>query len=309
MRIGIGIGPLPRDRRDLEGNIEWAIGAESDGFDSLWISHGLAIDSLQLVALAGEKTSDIELVTGVIPIYSRSPLLMAQQALTANEAAGGRLSLGLGVAHPETTAVLWNATYDRPAKYMREYLGALTPLLEDRAVDFSAEMIITSASMGFKSPPTPPVLLAAMAPLMLKLAGEKTDGTILWMCGRKSIETHIAPRINQAAERTGRPAPRVCVALPICVTDEPDAARESVAATLGGYGRLVNYRAALDIEGAAGPEDVAIVGNEDEVEAQLRDFASAGATDFFASFTTTGRGDTESPLRTRALLKRLIGAF
>jgi alkanesulfonate monooxygenase SsuD/methylene tetrahydromethanopterin reductase-like flavin-dependent oxidoreductase (luciferase family) len=78
---------------------------------------------------------------------------------------------------------------------------------------------------------------------------------------------------------------------------------------LGGYGRLVNYRAALDIEGAAGPEDVAIVGNEDEVEAQLRDFASAGATDFFASFTTTGRGDTESPLRTRALLKRLIGAF
>ena len=129
MKIGIGIGPLPRDKRDLKGNIEWAVAAESDGFDSLWISHGLAIDSLQLVALAGEQTSKIELITGVIPVYSRSPLLMAQQALTANEAADGRLSLGLGVAHPESTAVLWNATYDRPAKYMREYLGALIPLL------------------------------------------------------------------------------------------------------------------------------------------------------------------------------------
>jgi F420-dependent oxidoreductase-like protein len=307
MKIGIGIGPLPRDKRDLKGNIEWAVDAESDGFDSLWISHGMAIDSLLLVALAGEQTSKIELITGVIPVYSRSPLLMAQQALTANEAADGRLSLGLGVAHPESTATLWNGTYDRPAKYMREYLGALTPLLEERAVDFSGEMIITSASMGFKSAPTPPVLIAAMAPHMLKLAGEQTDGTILWMCGKKTVETHIAPRINKAAEAASRPTPRICVALPICVTDEPEAARESVAATLGGYGRLVNYRAALDIEGAAGPEDVAIVGNEDEVEEQLRAFAAAGATDFFASFTTTRRGDTESPLRTRSLLKRLVG--
>ncbi|NQW16774.1 MAG: TIGR03564 family F420-dependent LLM class oxidoreductase [Chloroflexi bacterium] len=307
MKIGIGIGPLPRDKRDLNGNIEWVVDAESDGFDSLWISHGMSIDSLQLVALAGQRTSRIELITGVIPVYSRSPLLMAQEALTANEAAGGRLSLGLGVAHPESTATLWNATYDRPAKYMREYLGALSPLLEERAVDFSGEMIITSASMGFKSAPTPPVLIAAMAPMMLKLAGEQTAGTILWMCGRKTVETHIAPRINEAADSADRPAPRICVALPICVTDEPEAARESVAATLGGYGRLINYRKALDIEGASGPEDVAIVGNEDEVEAQLRAFAAAGATDFFASFTATRRGDTESPIRTRDLLKRLVG--
>lgn len=307
MRIGIYAGDFSGGPADLMGQVRQTADAESDGFDCMWFTHILAADSLIAVALAGQQTSRIELVTGVIPIYSRQPLLMAQQALSAQVAAGGRLALGIGLAHPETVPLLWNQAYDRPASFMREYLSVLLPLLRDREVQFFGEMITTEAALSFSDVPPPTVLLAALAPRMLRMAGEIADGTILWMTGPVTIKAHIAPRITAAAQTAGRSQPRICAALPICVTDDARRGREVAGDLFGRYGRLVNYRRVLDIEGVEGPQDVSVVGNEDDVEAQLRVLADAGATDFFGGVYRLSDDDTESAARTRALLRSLVG--
>jgi F420-dependent oxidoreductase-like protein len=152
-----------------------------------------------------------------------------------------------------------------------------------------------------------PVLIAALAPMMLKIAGELADGTVTWMTGPRTIETHIAPKLNAAAKEAGRPAPRIAVGLPIAVTEDVAAAKERASQYFVVYGQLPNYRRVLDKEGAAGPADVAIVGDEAAVERQLRDLASAGATDFFAPIFPVGDDAQASVVRTRALVKSLVG--
>jgi len=152
-----------------------------------------------------------------------------------------------------------------------------------------------------------PILVSALAPVMLRATGELADGTITWMSGRKTIETHIAPRINKAAEAAGRARPRVCTGLPVAVTNDKDAAFEQAAETFQNYGRLTNYRRMLDIEGVGSPAEVAIIGNEAEVEKQLRSFAEAGATDFLGAAFPVGQDAQASVARTERLLASLVG--
>lgn len=163
-----------------------------------------------------------------------------------------------------------------------------------------------AVSLEFPGVPAPGVLLAALAPKMLQLAGATADGTITWMVGRAALESHVIPHIAEAARRAGRPAPRICVGLPVIVTDDPSEARQTVAQRFKRYGQLVNYRRMLDIGGAAGPEEVAIIGNEDSVESQLRALA-AGATDFLAAVSPVGPDPVASVARTRTLLRKLVG--
>jgi alkanesulfonate monooxygenase SsuD/methylene tetrahydromethanopterin reductase-like flavin-dependent oxidoreductase (luciferase family) len=146
------------------------------------------------------------------------------------------------------------------------------------------------------------VLLAAMAPAMLRLAGQRADGTVLWMTGPATVRDYVAPAVNSAAEAAGRPAPRVVCILPVCVTDDTDLARARAARIFAIYGQLPSYRAMLDREGAEGPADVAITGDEETVGAQIMALADAGVTDFVAG--EFGRG--EDAVRTRALLTSLI---
>ena len=307
MRIGVGVGSFGGGDGGVDSQVEQTIIAEADGFHSAWFTHIRGADSLISVALAGQATSSIELVTGVIPVYSREPLLMAQQALTVNAVCNGRLTLGIGLAHPESVPRTWNHSYERPGRFMYEYLSILQPLLNDQTVEFAGDMISTSASLELAGIEPPSVLLAALAPKMLRMAAELADGTLLWVTGPKTIRTHIAPRLAEAAKASGRPRSRIVAALPICVTDEPVRARQRVENGFSRYGQLVNYRRVLDIEGVDGPQNVAIVGNEAEVEVQLRNLAEAGATDYFAAFVTLARDDGESIPRTRDLLKSLIG--
>jgi alkanesulfonate monooxygenase SsuD/methylene tetrahydromethanopterin reductase-like flavin-dependent oxidoreductase (luciferase family) len=110
-----------------------------------------------------------------------------------------------------------------------------------------------------------------------------------------------------AAREAGRPAPRVAVGLPVAVTEDVDGAKERAAKAFVVYGQLPNYRRMLDKEGAAGPADVAIVGDEASVERQLREVASAGATDFFAASFPVGDDAHASLARTRALMQSLVG--
>jgi F420-dependent oxidoreductase-like protein len=185
---------------------------------------------------------------------------------------------------------------------MREYLSVLMPLLEQGNVSFDGDLYRVHAPLDRgDDAPRPPVVLAAMAPVMLRLAGEMADGTTLWMTGPKTVEQHVVPRINRAAEAAGRPAPHIYVSLPIAVTENADALREEAATTFATYGGLPSYRAMLDEEGAAGPADVAIIGDEETVAAGVRAVANAGATQFNASCF----GDGDTVRRTTNLLQEL----
>ena len=267
---------------DVDGQVQSVVDAENDGFDGIWFGQVFGPDVLTVLALAGQKTSRIEMGTSIAPTYPRHPHVMAQQALTTQAASGGRFNLGIGLSHAPVVEGMWGLSYERPAVHMREYLSVLLPLIREGRVSFSGEFFRVNAAVSVPVPAPPPVLIAALAPVMLRMAGEMTDGTITWMVGPKTLETHIVPRINKAADGAGRPKPRVVVGLPVAVTDDPHAARERAARSFQIYGTLPNYQRMLNIEGATGPADVAIVGNEKEVESQLRGVASAGATEFLA---------------------------
>lgn len=307
MKIGLGIGLSSQIPATVSAYVDQMVAAEREGFEVAWLPQILGFDTLTMIAMAGQRTSRIEFVTGVIPIYPRHPVMLAQQALTVAQATGNRLGLGIGLAHPETVTSWWGMPYERPARYMRDYLSVLLPLLAERRVNFSGDFFKSEVSLRLGQIKAPSVLLAALAPKMLEMAGSIADGTVLWVVGRKAVETHILPRINEAAERAGKPQPRVCIGLPICVTDDAPRGRAAADRQFARYGQLVNYRRVLDIEGVDGPGSIAVVGNEKDVERQLRDLASTGASDFFASIFVPDGEPSGSEARTRACLKSLVG--
>ena len=303
MKISTFYGGSP----EIESHVQAAVDAEKDGFDGCWYGQVFGAEVLTVIALAGQKTSRIQFGTSVVPTYVRHPTIMAQQALTVQAATGGRFTLGLGLSHAPVVQGMWGLSYERPAVHMREYLNVLQPLISDGMVSFSGEMFRVNAQASVPTPEPPQVMIAALAPVMLKMAGERTGGTITWMCGPKTLESHIVPRLTKAAEDAGRPQPRVVSSLPVAVTDDPDTARQRAANLFAVYGALPNYKRMLDIEGVDGPKNLAIVGNEGQVEQQLRDVASAGATEFVANSFPADDDARASLARTRALLKSLIG--
>jgi 5,10-methylenetetrahydromethanopterin reductase len=301
MRIGMsltepaGPGALTALRDQLQQ-------AADDGFASAWMSNIFGVDALTALAVAGSQVPGIELGTAVVPTYPRHPAVLAQQALTVSLALGGRLALGIGLSHRIVIEDMYGYSFERPARHMSEYLSILLPLLDGEKAAFEGETMRANIGLSVPRPGRVPVLLAAMAPAMLKLAGQRTDGTILWMTGPATVRDYIVPAITQAAAAAGRPAPRVVCILPVCVTDDPGQARARAAKVFAIYGQLPSYRAMLDREGAAGPADIAIAGDENTVSAQIMALADAGVTDFVAGEFARG----EEHQRTRALLKSLI---
>jgi F420-dependent oxidoreductase-like protein len=270
------------------------------GFDHAWALQIFGPDALTLLATAGSMVPGIGLGTGVVPVYPRHPMMLAQQALTVQWATDNRLILGVGLSHQLVVETIWGLSYDRPARYMKEYLAALMPLLRGEKVDFEGERITTRASapIELRGAVTPPVLVAALGETMLKLAGRVTEGTVTWMTGIQTIASHISPVIRQAAENAGRPAPRIVVALPISVTADIERSRERVNEEFGIYPYLPSYKAMLEKEGASSAADVALLGDEDAVMAAIETLALAGATDFVASVV----GTREERARTYSLL-------
>jgi 5,10-methylenetetrahydromethanopterin reductase len=302
MRIGTmvaeadGAGALARITDDLRA-------AADEGFASAWMSNIFGLEALTTLAVAGSQVPGIELGTAVVPTYPRHPAVLAQQALTTSLAVGGRLTLGIGLSHQIVIQDMYGYSFDKPARHMREYLAVLLPLLAGQTADFDGETV--HAHIGLSVPRSPSkvqVLLAALAPRMLQLAGEQADGTVLWMTGPSTVRDYIVPAITAAAAAAGRPDPRVVCMLPVCVTADPARARADADRVLSIYGQLPSYRAMLDKEGAAGPGDVALVGDEDAVAAQIGALAGAGVTDFVAAEYTRG----ETGKRTREFLKSYI---
>jgi 5,10-methylenetetrahydromethanopterin reductase len=303
MRIGLFQFPS----RDPRATVERIVQAERDGFQGVWFAQVMGPEVLTILALAGPRTQQIELGTAVIPVYLRHPIFLAQQAATVNAATGGRLRLGIGPSHRMVVEEMWGLSYARAALYMREYLTVLRSLLTQGQAQFQGRFFRVNVSLQMPKD-APPVLISALGPLMLKVAGELADGTITWMTGPRALEQHVIPGIRRAAEEAGRADPRIVVGLPIALTTNKEAARERAARIFQLYGQLPSYRRMLDLEGAAAPQDVAIIGQEVEVEGALRHLASIGVTDFLASIFPGGDGpDDESTARTWDFLRSLVG--
>ncbi len=298
MRIGIFTSD-----GTLDELLEVARTAEADGFDSLWLPQIFGIDALCAHTLIGHSVPRIELGTAVVPTYPRHPAALAAQALTASAASGGRFTLGIGLSHKLVIEDMFGYSYAKPVRHMREYLSALVPLCAGEAVDFEGETLTAKVGLQVPGASPVPVLVAALGPHMLRLAAERTAGTITWMTGPRTLAEHTVPTITAAAEEAGTGEMRVVGALPVAVTDDPAAVRAKAAKLFQVYGILPSYRAMLDREGAAGPEDVALIGSAAEVRAGIGRMRDAGVTDFVA---VEFNADEPTATATRELLKEHV---
>ena len=302
MRIGIMSGAVEGPDRSLEGLLELAKRVEDLGFASLWLAQIFGLDAITALSIVGRETRRIELGTAVVPTYPRHPFAMAQQALTAQVASGGRFVLGIGLSHQIVIENMLGLSFGRPARHMREYLGVLAPLLRGEKAEFSGEQYRVSAALTVPDAGEVPLLIAALGSAMLRLAGSLTQGTITWMSGEKSLESHVIPGITAAAAEAGCPQPRIVVGLPMVLTNDPSAAREKVGQVLQTYGLLPSYRAMLDREGAAGPADLAIVGDETEFRTRIDRLREIGVTDLMAAIIPVEEGAIDRTLECLANL-------
>jgi 5,10-methylenetetrahydromethanopterin reductase len=263
--------------------------ADALGLHSVWMPNvsSRGFDAATALALGGARTRRVELGTFVVPTFTRHPVVMAQQALTAQAATGGRFVLGIGLSHRVYMEGQLGFDFSRPIRHMREYLTCLAALFSGQSVDFTGEEF-RIRDFTLIPPPgvtPPPILVAALGPQMLRLAGRLSAGTAIWVGGPRYV-AEAAKAIGAAAREAGRPVPRVLASLPVCVTDHAEAVREAAAQSFSRYGQLPSYRAILDREGVKGPEEVALIGNEAVVGAGIAALADAGATDFSAALFT-----------------------
>lgn len=277
--MNLGIFGSSNTVEGLQATVEKAAGA---GFGSFWTPQIFDLDALTALAVVGRSIPEIRLGTAVVPTYPRHPMALAQQALTVNQATGGRLELGIGLSHKPVVEGMWGMSFERPVRHMSDYLKILMPLLSDQAVSHGGELVTGRGQIGVQAE-APPVYVAALGEQMLKLAGKFADGTLTWMTGPKTVADLTAPTISASAEAAGRPAPAVITAVPVCLTQDHDGARARAAKEYEIYGQLPSYRAMLDHEGLAGPEDIALIGDLETISAGLQAFSAAGATTVVAN--------------------------
>jgi 5,10-methylenetetrahydromethanopterin reductase len=287
----------------IESCIRELIQARDEGFARLWITQmPFDVDLLTVLAAALREVPGIDVASGVVPIQNQHPSLLAQRALTLNIIGDGRFTLGIGVTHRAVSEGMWGISWDRSVKRMSEYLDGLLPLLAKEQVDAPGELVTTRGGLQIPNAPTPQVYVAALGPQMLRVAGRRTAGTLTWMTGPKTLREHVGPTLRAAAADAGRADGSVAVAaaLPISVTDDVAAARSLAAQQFAMYGHLPSYRAMLDREGFAGPEDAALIGDESTVSHQLDQLRDAGVDEFVAiPFDPS----TDGGQRTRACLR------
>jgi F420-dependent oxidoreductase-like protein len=304
MRIGLTGAGTTADRI-----VEQAKRAEADGFTSMWYpSAAGGGDPLLAMALAGRATAAIELGTAVLVSYACHPVLQASRANAVVSAIGapGRFSLGIGPSHRVVVADRLGLSYDTPGRHTEEYVQILTGLLRGEQVSFAGqEFRVEAGPISLLDGAEIPVLVAALGPRLLRIAGSRTAGTVLWMANATAIERHAAPLIRKAAADAGRPAPRIVAGLPVAVHDDVAQARSVVARQFAVYGELPNYQRILAHGGISTPAEAAIVGDEDSVAAQIRALFEAGATDLWAAPFPVGDDPSASRARTRALLADL----
>lgn len=262
---------------DIDDLVAQATQIAADGFETMWMPQIFGTDAITMYSAMAREVPGLKFGTAVIPTYPRHPMMLAAQAASLSSISDGRFILGIGLSHQIVIEGMFGMSYEKPVRHMREYLDILNPLLAGQPVSAAGETLTFHGGMTFTAPPTP-VVIAALGPAMLKLAGRMADGTSLWMTGPNTIRDHIAPTINDAAEAAGRPAPQVIASVPVCVTDDPANAREVAAKEFEIYGNLPSYQAMMEREGVDGPAGIAVIGTADEVTERIGGILDAGAT-------------------------------
>jgi F420-dependent oxidoreductase-like protein len=318
MRIGLMIGSdKERSRADrLAGLLQDGIAAESDGFASFWIPQVPGyLDAMTAAALLGQVTGRIEIGTAVVPIQTRHPLIMAQQALTTQVACAGRFTLGVGPSHHWIISDQLGLPYDKPALMVRDYLDVLAaasagpgPIAVDNDTFHVHSPVDVTEDYGM------PVLVAALGPAMLRIAGERTGGTILWMADERAIGDYVVPRITRAAQAAGRTATRVVAGVPVavCSNSAVHRAREYASEVLGHADFSPNYVRLLEHGDAQDVGDTMAAGDESTVVARLRRYRDAGVTDLAVRVVPLGDDPTarsESRRRTEEFVASLMSEF
>ncbi|UJW28310.1 LLM class flavin-dependent oxidoreductase [Saccharothrix sp. AJ9571] len=243
--------------------------AKARGYDSGWTNQQPGGWD-PIAVLAAMPDSPPELGTAIVPTYPRHPVVMATEALTAQALTGGKLTLGIGPSHEWAMTGQFGLPYESPARHTREYLEVLRPLLRGEHVKYAGRFFTVDTRLAI-SAPEPPVLISALGPRMLEVARELADGTIALWVQPGLIADYLVPRLGEDA--------RVVVMVTVSITTDPDGVRETFARELAIVNELPAYRAILDRGGLSGAADTVIAGNDEEVAAELRRFADAGATD------------------------------
>ena len=313
MQVGVMIGPergdSARKAARMIDDIRWAEGA---GLPTAWIPQIPGdFDALLAVALLGTHTARIELGTAVVPVHAQHPVALARQALSAHAITSGRLTLGIGPSHHWIVQDMLGLPYERPAAYTRDYLDVLDVALGGPGpVDVENETFTVHNPLDLGPVAPLRVLIAALGPVMLKLAGERADGTVLWMADERAIGDHVVPRITKAATEAGRPAPRIVAGIPVCLCrpSETDAARERANRILGEAEISPNYQRMLEYGDARDIGDLCAAGDEAAIAARFKRFADAGVTDLSVRLLPIGNGRDEliaSKRRTREVLANI----
>ena len=285
MTTGIVVKPDPAAANAVDDAISQASGAFLRGVRQVWLNQRFDVDALTLAALIATAVRGLGVGTAVVPINPRHPLLVASAAQTAQAAAHGKFSLGIGLGGNALEQRAFGIPSGKEVTRLREYLTVLRSIRDDGEVDFQGQ------ELAARPPLSPavaggrpfPVYVAAMGPRALRAAGELADGTVTYLAGPRTIEEFIAPTIAQAAADAGRPPPRIIASVPVAVTSTPDAARADAATSLHFYDQFPSYQKIMARDGVANAADLAVIGDPDAVIGQLLRYRAAGATDVVLS--------------------------
>ncbi|MGO9857690.1 MAG: TIGR03564 family F420-dependent LLM class oxidoreductase [Acidimicrobiales bacterium] len=317
MRIGLQVsadrGRYATKVEKLQSDARWA---DEAGLDTIWTPQiPDEFDVMMAVALMGAVTSRLEIGTSVVPIQPRHPVVLAEQALSAQAICGGRFTLGLGVSHHWIIQDMLGLPYERPATTMRCYLDVLDQALAGPGrVEVDNELFTINQPLDVTDITPTPVMIAAMGPVMLKLAGERATGTVLWLADERTIASHVVPQITEAAAAVGRPAPRIMAGVPVCLCrdEQVPAAIERTNRTLSEVVESPNYARLMEHGDARTIGDVLICGSEATMEKRMQGFAEAGVTDLNCRIVPLGEGRDEikaSAERTREFLASVAPAL
>lgn len=283
MRIGVSLSTFAADpgtANVVDRAVELGAQAAEFGVDAVWFGQLASYDAVSLAAAVGRAVPGVDVGTSVVPILGRHPLPLASAAKTAQAATGGRFVLGLGAGGAHLKEA-FGVPYPPPTRHLREYLTALRPLLDGEDAPFAGETLTSRpfAPTAVAGAARVPVVVAAMGPQALRVTGELADGTLPFLAGPRALGEHIVPAITAAARAAGRPAPRVVAAVAAVVTADVEKVRATAVERMAFYEGLASYRRVLDLEGVDRAGEVAVIGDEETVAAEVRRYLDAGATE------------------------------
>ncbi|MEU6762723.1 LLM class F420-dependent oxidoreductase [Streptomyces sp. NPDC046853] len=300
----IGVALSLQDR--VDGTVHLAREAHEAGLRSAWFGQTFSYDSPTLAAIVGREVPGLHVGTSAIPVFGRHPLLVSSQAQTAQAATGGRYHLGLALGTKKLTEEAFGIPHERPIGRLREFLTAIRQLLETGTSDFRGELLTATTPLPARVPgaePQVPLLVAAMAPQALRVSGELADGILPLLAGPRALAEHIVPAVTAAAEAAGRPAPRIVAFVPGVVTADAERVRETATEALAFYEQFPSYQRVIALSGATRAADLAVIGDEETVAAEVRRYQEAGATEVV--FTSTELAGDADRRRTWKLLGEL----